>query len=250
LGIPELDAKYRDDGAGRREGNLADLTKRLGKMPLRYEPGTRWNYSISTEVLGRFVEVVSGMTFDKFLHERIFKPLGMNDTGFHVPAKNKDRLAGIYGRGEDMTIVPLPAGRARNYLDPPSYFSGGGGLVSTAEDYFKFCQMLLNGGQYNGVRILSRKTIELMTQNHLGTIPMGFGLPDFGFGLGFLIFPDPVLAGITVSKGSYSWGGAASTVFWIDPVEEVIGIFMTQIMPEARDYGQQFRILTYRALDD
>jgi len=109
---------------------------------------------------------------------------------------------------------------------------------------------MLNGGQLNGVRILSRKTVELMTQNHLGDIPMGFGLPGFGFGLGFLIFPDPVLAGITVSEGSYSWGGAASTVFWVDPVEEIIGIFMTQVMPEARDYGQQFRILTYRALDD
>ncbi len=250
LGIPELDEKYREEGGGRRSGNLEDFTKNVGKMPLRYEPATRWNYSLSTDVLGRFVEVVSGMNFDEFLAERIFEPLGMTDTGFHVPKEKIGRFAAVYGRDADMTIRPMPAGRSRDYSEPPSYFSGGGGLVSTTEDYFKFCQMMLNGGELNGVRILSRKTVELMTRDHLGDIPMGFGLPGFGFGLGFLIFPDPAPAGILISEGSYSWGGAASTSFWIDPVEEIIGIFMIQIMPEVRDYGQQFRILTYRALDD
>lgn len=244
-GIAELDKKYGEKNAQRRNGNLADLTAALGTMPLRYQPGTTWNYSLSTDVLGRLVEVISGTTFDKFLEERIFKPLGMNDTGFHVPQKDKDRLAGVYGRN----LAPLPAGRARNYLEPPKFFSGGGGLASTTEDYFKVCQMMLNGGEFNGVRILKRETVELMTQNHLGEVPMGMGLRGFGFGLGFLIYPEPTGA-TSASKGTYSWGGAASTSFWIDPVKEVIGIHMMQIMPEARSYGQEFRTMTYRALAD
>lgn len=249
-GIADIDEKYSEMRGRRRDGTLEDSMKILGKMPLRYHPGTTWAYGRSTDVLGRLVEVVSGRTFDRFLEEEIFEPLGMTDTGFHVPRNKLDRLATVYGRNEDMTIRPLSSRRYRNRLEPPTYLSGGGGLVSTAGDYFKFCQMMLNGGELGGVRILSRKTVELMTRSHLGDIPMGWGLKGFGFGLGYLIYPDPIPAGILVSEGSYSWGGAASTSFWIDPVEELIGIFMIQIVPEATLYGGQFRTLTYRALDD
>lgn len=249
-GIAELDEKYSEMRARRRDGTLADFMKILGELPLRYHPGTTWAYGRSTDVLGRLVEVVSGRTFDKFLGEEIFTPLGMTDTGFYVRQSEIDRRATVYGRNQDMTIRQLPSGRYRNPSKPPTYLSGGGGLVSTAGDYFKFCQMMLNGGKLDGVRILSRKTVELMTRSHLGDIPMGWGLKGFGFGLGYLIYPDPVPAGILVSEGSYSWGGAASTSFWIDPVEELIGILMIQIRPEARVYGGQFRTLTYRALDD
>jgi len=249
-GIAELDAKYREKSAQRRDGTLADMTAALGTMPLRYQPGTTWHYSVSTDVLGRFVEVISGTTFDKFLEERIFKPLRMKDSGFHVPQEDKDRLAGIYGRKADMTIQPLPAGRGRDYLVPSKYFSGGGGLVSTTEDYFRFCQMMLNGGELDGVRILKSETVDLMTRNHLGDVSMGWGLTSFGFGLGYLIYPDLGSPGTSPSEGTYSWGGAASTSFWIDPVKEVIGILMIQIMPEVRTYGQEFQRLTYRAIND
>jgi CubicO group peptidase (beta-lactamase class C family) len=249
-GIADVDEKFGEMGAGRRDGTLEDFMKILGKMPLKYHPGTTWDYGRSTDVLGRLVEVISGTTFDRFLEEEIFRPLGMTDTGFHVPQTKIDRLSTTYGRNEDMTIRPLSSRRNRSREKPPTYLSGGGGLVSTAGDYFKFCQMMLNGGELDGLRILSRKTVELMTRSHLGDVPMGWGMKGFGFGLGFLIYPDPLLTDGLASEGTYSWGGAASTSFWIDPVEELIGILMIQIRPEARLYGGQFQRLTYRALGD
>jgi CubicO group peptidase (beta-lactamase class C family) len=241
--------------------NLAEFITHLTQIPLLYEPGTRWNYSVSVDVLGRLVEVMSGKSFDQFLQERIFNPLNMRDTGFYVPANKKDRLAKLYSPTKDGKIQPAAICATRqectekfpdavpSYLEPPSLLSGGGGLVSTAYDYLRFCQMLLNQGQYEGKRLLSRKTVQLMSSDNLGTIP-GMG-PGTGFGLGFAVSKAPGEAGMLGSAGEYNWGGAAGTRFWIDPQEELIGIFMIQILPHTGlEYGSEFRVLAYQAIAD
>jgi len=241
--------------------NLTDFVKNLSQLPLLLEPGTRWNYSVSVDVLGRLVEVLSGKSFDQFLQERIFVPLGMSDTGFFVPASKKNRLAKLYRPTKDGKIQPAPVCATRqectekfpeaapSYLEPPSLLSGGGGLVSTAYDYLRFCQMLLNGGQYGDHRLLSRKTVQLMSSDNLGSIPIG--MPGYGFGLGVAVSKAPGEAGMMGSPGEYNWGGAAGTRFWIDPTEELIGIFMIQILPHTGlEYGSEFRVLTYQAIAD
>jgi CubicO group peptidase (beta-lactamase class C family) len=241
--------------------NLAEFVTHLTQIPLVYEPGTRWHYSVSVDVLGRLVEVLSGKLFDQFLQERIFTPLDMRDTGFYVPADKKDRFAKLYSPTKDGKIQPAVICATRqecvekfpnavpSYLEPPTLLSGGGGLVSTATDYLRFCQMLLNKGQYDGKRLLSRKTVQLMSSDNLGTIP-GMG-PGAGFGLGFAVSKAPGEAGMMGSPGEYNWGGAAGTRFWIDPQEELIGIFMIQILPHTGlEYGSEFRVLTYQAIAD
>jgi CubicO group peptidase (beta-lactamase class C family) len=241
--------------------NLAEFVTNLSKIPLLYEPGTRWHYSVSVDVLGRLVEVLSGKPFDQFLQERIFAPLDMRDTGFYVPADKKDRFAKLYSPTKDGKIQPAVICATRqecvekfpnavpSYLEPPTLPSGGGGLVSTAYDYLRFCQMLLNKGQYDGKRLLSRKTVQLMSSDNLGTIP-GMG-PGAGFGLGFAVSKAPGEAGMMGSAGEYNWGGAAGTRFWIDPQEELIGIFMIQILPHTGlEYGSEFRVLAYQAIAD
>ena len=241
--------------------NLAEFITNLSKIPLVHEPGTRWHYSVSVDVLGRLVEVLSGKPFDQFLQERIFAPLDMRDTGFYVPADKKDRFAKLYSPTKDGKIQPAVICATRqecvekfpnavpSYLEPPTLPSGGGGLVSTAYDYLRFCQMLLNKGQYDGKRLLSRKTVQLMSSDNLGTIP-GMG-PGAGFGLGFAVSKAPGEAGMMGSPGEYNWGGAAGTRFWIDPQEELIGIFMIQILPHTGlEYGSEFRVLAYQAIAD
>jgi CubicO group peptidase (beta-lactamase class C family) len=241
--------------------NLAEFVTNLSKIPLLYEPGTRWNYSVSIDVLGRLVEVLSGKSFDQFLQERIFNPLNMRDTGFYVPSNKKERLAKLYSPTKDGKIHPSAICATRqectekfpnavpSYLEPPTLLSGGGGLVSTAHDYLSFCQMLLNQGQHDGKRLLSRKTVQLMSSDNLGTIP-GMG-PGYGFGLGFAVSKAPGEAGMMGSPGEYNWGGAAGTRFWIDPQEELIGIFMIQILPHTGlEYGAEFRVLTYQSIAD
>jgi CubicO group peptidase (beta-lactamase class C family) len=241
--------------------NLAEFVTNLSKIPLVHEPGTRWHYSVSVDVLGRLVEVLSGKPFDQFLQERIFTPLEMRDTGFFVPADKKDRFAKLYNPTKDGKIQPAVICATRqecvekfpnaapSYLEPPTLPSGGGGLVSTAYDYLRFCQMLLNKGQYDGKRLLSRKTVQLMSNDNLGTIP-GMG-PGAGFGLGFAVSKAPGEAGMMGSPGEYNWGGAAGTRFWIDPHEELIGIFMIQILPHTGlEYGSEFRVLAYQAIAD
>jgi CubicO group peptidase (beta-lactamase class C family) len=243
------------------EQNLAEFITRLTQIPLLFEPGTRWNYSVSVDVLGRLVEVLSGKSFDQFLQERIFTPLEMRDTGFYVPANKKDRFAKLYAPTKDGKIQPAVICATRqectekfpnavpSLLEPPTLLSGGGGLVSTSYDYLRFCQMLLNQGQYDGKRLLGRKTIQLMSSDNLGTIP-GMG-PGMGFGLGFAVSKAPGEAGMMGSAGEYNWGGAAGTRFWIDPKEELIGIFMIQILPHTGlEYGSEFRVLTYQAIAD
>jgi CubicO group peptidase (beta-lactamase class C family) len=255
-----VDAAYRKHKLGEIEkhGTLEYMVEKLAKLPLEFSPGTAWNYSVSTDILGYIIGKVSGMTFEDFLRTKIFKPLGMTDTDFYVRAGQESRLAACYSvtpkGGMDLQDDPVKS----PYLEPPSFVSGGGGLVSTASDYLKFCRMLSNGGALDGVQILSPKTIELMTKNHL---PGGKYLPELsrslfseaaydgiGFGLGFAVTMDPAKTLIPGSVGEYSWGGAATTSFWIDPKEELIAIFMTQLIPSSTyPIRRELRTLVYSA---
>jgi CubicO group peptidase (beta-lactamase class C family) len=253
-----VDAAYRKLEIGERRGTLDEMIQQLAGLPLEFSPGTAWNYSVSTDVLGYIASKISGQSFDKFLRSRIFEPLGMVDTDFHVHSEKQSRFAACYSATPKggMELFDDPA--KSMYLGPPTLFSGGGGLVSTATDYLRFCRMLLNGGTLDGVQILSPKTIELMTLNHL---PDGKDLPALsrslfsevtfngvGFGLGFAVTIDTARAMIPGSVGDYSWGGAASTYFWIDPKEDLIAIFMTQLMPSlAYPIRRELRTLVYSA---
>jgi len=244
-----------------RKGTLKEMVQKVAELPLEFSPGTRWNYSISTDVCGYLVEVISGMSFDEYLKKYIFEPLGMVDTGFHVPLEKADRFAANYNRdaSKKLQLMDDPAKSA--YLTPPTCFSGGGGLVSTAADYYRFCQMLLNGGELNGVRLLGQKTIEYMTMNHL---PGNQDLTDLsisalsettnegvGFGLGFAVIIDQVKSQQVGSFGEYYWGGAASTIFWIDPAQDIIVIFLTQLMPSNTfNFRGQLKSLIYSAIID
>jgi CubicO group peptidase (beta-lactamase class C family) len=210
---------------------LADHIARLAKLPLNFQPGTAWEYGPGTDVVGRLVEVVSGATLDQFFRKRILDPLGMADTHFYLPDAQLPRLATAYQKKDgklEALAAPGPASRTSRY------YSGGGGLAGTVEDYYRFTQMMLNGGQLNGTRIVGRKTIDLMTANHIGNIPMWRdSLRGYRFGLGFRVMADPGQAAKLVSVGSYGWGGAYGTYFWVDPKEDMIGIMMVQLMPYA-----------------
>ena len=243
-----VDQAYRQGGVNDAE-TLADMVAAIGEVPLMFQPGTRWNYSVSTDVLGRLVEVVSGRSFDVFLRERIFEPLRMHDTGFHVPASKHDRFSRIYGHAGSGAERALQLGDTVGFLTPPTNFSGGGGLVSTAQDYARFTQMLLNGGELDGARILSPTTIELMTTDHLHDDGASFLADGWGFGLGFTVKNQPALDGLPDSVGTYYWFGVAGTSFWIDPAQDLIGIFMVQINPN-RDvnFRDQFKRLVYQAV--
>ncbi len=253
IGDPHpVDRLYATRGVLDRRGTLADMIDKLADLPLRQQPGTRWSYSVAVDVQGYLVEVLSGRPFDEFLQERIFDPLGMVDTGFHVPAEDHGRFAQVYDYDEDGALVPRPAPEAgsdgpRPFLDPATFFSGGGGLVSTASDYLRFCQMLSNGGELDGARILSPITVDLMRRSHL---PRAIGeyRPGQGFGLDFSVVLDPIAAeGFSV--GEYFWGGAAGTWFWIDPVEELIFVGMIQQFGAQRpDVRSLSRRLTYQAI--
>jgi CubicO group peptidase (beta-lactamase class C family) len=255
-----VDATYRKLKIGEREpgATLDAMIDKLAGVPLEFSPGTAWNYSVSTDVLGYLIGKISGTPFDEFLRTQIFEPLGMADTDFHVHAGQESRLAACYSatQGGGMALFDDPTSSA--YLRKPSMFSGGGGLVSTAGDYLRFCRMLLNGGTLDGKQILSPKTIELMTLNHL---PDGKDLPALsrslfseitfngvGFGVGFAVTIDPARTMLPGSVGDYSWGGAASTYFWIDPREDLIAILMTQLMPSTTyTIRRELRTLVYSA---
>jgi CubicO group peptidase (beta-lactamase class C family) len=243
-----VDQAYREGGVNGAE-TLADMVAALGEIPLMFQPGTRWNYSVSTDVLGRLVEIVSGQPFDVFLRERIFEPLDMDDTGFHVPPANHGRLSRIYGHAGTGAQRTLALGDTIGFTRPVTNFSGGGGLVSTAQDYARFAQMLLNGGELDGARILSPTTIDLMTTDHLHDDGASFLADGWGFGLGFTVKNQPALDGLPDSVGTYYWFGVAGTSFWIDPEQDLIGIFMVQINPN-RDvnFRDQFKRLVYQAV--
>lgn len=238
--------------------DLAEFTQRLAKLPLRFEPGTRYYYSLATDVLGALVERVSGQTLDTFFRQRIFDPLDMQDTFFSVPSEKLDRFATNhvwdYANNE---IALVPEERRRSY-ENVSLFSGGGGLVSTAMDYMKFCEMLRAGGSYNGARLLGPKTVQYMSMNQLSDKVRNEGADEYpamhlypgqSFGLGFGVITDPGLSQVVSSKGEYSWGGAADTKFWIDPEEDLVAILMTQLLRAPGETRYQMKVATYQALE-
>jgi CubicO group peptidase (beta-lactamase class C family) len=256
-----VDALYRSESIDfqTQDTSLRDLVEKAAAAPLIAQPGARWNYSIATDVLGYLVEVISGLPFEQFLMQRVIAPLGLVDTDFHVPESKHARLAANYapdGKG-GLKEIDDPA-RSR-YLRPRRVNSGGGGLVSTAADYARFCRFMLQKGELDGVRLLGRKTVELMTANHLGGDMADMGTPRFsettyegvGFGLGFSVMMDPAKAQIVGTPGEYAWGGAASTAFWIDPAEEMFVIFLTQLMPSSTyPFRRELRVLTYQSIID
>jgi CubicO group peptidase (beta-lactamase class C family) len=208
---------------------LDEFIKRMAKLPLNAQPGSEWHYSVSVDIQGYIVQKLSGMPFEEFLEKRIFKPLGMVDTAFYVPKEKLNRFAEFYSYDKDgkMQVVGPKDGLNHDFSAKPALSSGGGGLVSTATDYMRFCQMVLNGGQLDGVRILSPLTVELMRTNVLAPNMAVFGQVA-GFGLDFAVYTDPVAAGGYYGKGSFYWGGAAGTWFWIDPVNDLIVLGMIQ----------------------
>ncbi|HUA36356.1 MAG TPA: serine hydrolase domain-containing protein [Candidatus Binataceae bacterium] len=261
--VSNVDAAYRKLHVGERpsEATLDDMIRQLSDLPLEFSPGTAWNYSLSTDVLGYLVGKISGDSFDDFVRQRIFKPLKMVDSGFHVRGGSESRLAACYTATASGGMMLTDDAAASAYLKPPRLFSGGGGMVSTAADYLRFCLMLRNGGTLDGAQILSPKTIQLMTRNHL---PDGKDLPALsrslfsevtyngvGFGLGFAITLDTVKTMLPGTAGDYFWGGAASTYFWIDPAEDLITIFMTQLLPSAAyPIRRELRTLVYSAFTE
>lgn len=238
---------------------VTEVIAALGEVPLVHQPGTRWNYSVSFDVLGRLVEVLSGQTLDAFFEERICAPLGMTDTAFAVPDDKRGRFASLYQPSEGGGIKPLEGAGVEFSTDTVKLMSGGGGLVSTVEDYFRFTEMLRCRGERDGKRLLGRKTVEMMTANHLGGDMAAMGQPRFGessfegvgFGFGVSVMLDPARANIMGTPGEYAWGGAASTAFWTDPLEDMTVIFATQLIPsDAYPLRRQLRVLTYQALID
>lgn len=235
---------YREARVGNRDDTNADLVSKLGRLPLLHAPGTRWEYGVSTDVLGRLVEVVSGKALGLFFDERIFRPLGMTDTAFWVPADKLTRAAQPWQRPDGPPMTPRfdIAVQAR-------YESGGGGLVGSTLDYLRFTTMLLNGGELNGARLLGRKTVEFMTADHLGTIPIA--APGLGFGLGFQVRREAGVAGLPGSTGEYGWAGNGGTLFWIDPQERLIALYMVQVSDFDRAMlRNQFRTMVQSTIAD
>ncbi|MEM7219594.1 MAG: serine hydrolase domain-containing protein [Pseudomonadota bacterium] len=275
-----VDALYRERGLEFDRGmNLEDTVRALAQVPLICQPGSQWNYSVSIDVLGRLVEVWSGQDLASFLQTEIFAPLGMDETGFHVAAENHERFAALYGPevGGDMSSVgatgaaPEPSERGglklqdaasgSRYLQPASVYSGGGGLTGSIGDYGRFCQMCLNGGELDGARLLSPKTMRYMRLNQLpdNRDMAAMGQPvwsetsydGIGFGLGWAVVIDPVKASFVTSVGEHHWGGAASTFFWLDPEEDLYCVFYTQLIPSSTyPIRRELRTRVYQAIID
>ncbi|HLM63451.1 MAG TPA: serine hydrolase domain-containing protein [Acidimicrobiales bacterium] len=261
LDLASLGTTGMSSGLG-KGATLQTLVERLGGEPLRFHPGTRWLYSWSTDVCARLVEVISGRAFDDYLQETIFDPLGMVDTGFSVPEGAAARFAALYTRSGDKRLVLLEDPTTSRYLRRPTFLSGGGGLVGTTADYLRFTRMLLGGGQLDGVRVLGRRSVQLMASNHLPgggdlrgvALPGGYGEVGFdgmGFGLTVAVSNGPVATQSLGSAGEFMWGGAASTAFWVDPTEDLVAVFMTQLIPSGTfDFRGQLKTLVYSALVD
>ncbi|MFP6796791.1 MAG: serine hydrolase domain-containing protein [Pseudomonadales bacterium] len=258
-----VDALYRSAsiGAGQQGSTLQDMIDGLAEIPLTFTPGSRWNYSVATDVCGYLVELFSGTDLDVFVRERITGPLGMNTTGYQVPAFAKEKFAACYRYkregGFELQDDPIDS----PYHQRPTFFSGGGGMVGSIDDYCRFARMLLSGGELDGYRILGRKTVEYMTTNHMpGNVDLAaMGQPVFsetsyhgiGFGLGFSVVIDPAAAGVLGSPGEFAWGGAASTYFWVDPLEDMTVVFMTQLLPSSTyPIRRELKTLIYQAIEN
>ncbi len=254
-----VDALYRKRRVA--NGDLQDMVDAFADLPLRFSPGTRWSYSHATDICGYLVQVLSDTDLDVFVRERITEPLGMVDSGFMVPQAVSGRFAAPYEYLEDGQFARQDDSEIRPYRTRPTLLSGGGGMVATIDDYHRFAMMLLGGGELDGVRLLGRKTVEYMTTNHL---PGNSDLAAFGervhseapfegtgFGLGFSVVLDPATANVLDSVGDFGWGGAASTYFWVDPVERLVVVFMTQLRPSsAYPIRRDLKIAVYQALVD
>jgi CubicO group peptidase (beta-lactamase class C family) len=261
IGYPFIPSKvqksYYDagviDGLTVKDLKLASQMKVLATQPLLFEPGSAFAYGLSTDVLGYLVEVISGKSLDQFLREEILEPLGMNDTYFYLPEDKSGRLVTLYNEVADVGLVAHEGSgtdmEVNDVLYPvigaKTYFSGGAGLSSTARDYAHFLQMLLNDGELDGVRILGRKSVELMRTSRVDWD--GDDVPDFG--LGFAVVSDLGRNGELASPGAYAWGGAFDTSYWIDPHEDLIGVYMSQARPTGSDLGARFKTLVYQALE-
>ena len=251
-GLPYDGADFYEEGM-----DLGEMIDALAALPRSTQPGTVFEYGLSMDVLARLVEVVSGQSFDVFIEERIFEPLDMNDTGFYVPKNDHDRLVNMYDDYEKGAKEKGEKTAGDPYLSPPVVLMGGTGLVSTTMDYLRFCQMLLNNGELDGKRLLGRKSVELMHANHLGDIPLTGDSKvahEFRFGLTFGVKPDPGDTGELGSEGTYYWGGAYGTSFWIDPAEDLIGVFMVNGPRYDEEdpvvYSQLFEHFAYQAIID
>ncbi len=251
-----VDELYRQADVFNPQITLQEMIRRSSELPLVHQPGHVWRYSVATDVVGYLVEVISDMPFADFLEEKILQPLGMKDTSFFVPSAKMERFATVYGQTKKGNLEALDVAFAGDYSENVRLQLGGQGLVSTAADYLRFAQMVLNKGELDGVRFLGPKTVDLMTIDHLppALLPIAMGeaqMPGFGFGLGFSVLIDAAQAGIMASVGTHGWGGWASTKFWIDPQEQLIGILMLQYIPsDTYPIGEDFRTLVYQALID
>lgn len=258
IGSKEANAIYAKSnltaGIGVKDDNLLDAMNRLAQLPLMHQPGEKWTYGLNTDLLGCLVEVISGMSLDKFFKTRIFEPLGMNDTYFTIPKEKANRLVSIYREDKDgklqKSTAELLNGKTvtPNYpLESSTYYSGGAGLSSTIYDYAVFLQMLLNNGVYNGKRILGRNTVRMMTMNQIGDLSRG----DDKFGLGFQVVTERGSARTPSQAGTFSWGGAFATSYWVDPKEKMVFLLYRQLQSSTHgDVGEKFRSMTYAAIND
>lgn len=260
-----VDAAYRARNIGvmplGANNPLDAMIQELAQIPLEFSPGDAWNYSISTDIVGYLVGKISGLSFQEFLAKRIFEPLEMNDTSFDLVDRGRERLTAVYTIGRNGKLALQEDPMTSPFLSPPRLYSGGGGLLSTAADYLKFCKLMLGRGASGNVQLVSPKTIDLMTANHLpgGKTISQMSVAMFseaayagiGFGLGFAVMLDPAASLIPGTPGEFSWGGAASTAFWVDPIEELIVIFLTQFMPSTfYNIRRELRTLVYSAFTD
>lgn len=261
FGNSAVDALYREADL-LRAPNMQEFIKRLGTLPLLFQPGSRWHYSVAVDVQGALVEAISGQSFGDFLQERIFAPLGMHDTFFVVPEEKQSRLATLYSpKGTVMDwnspwqfsaetqLEPADPELTRGYLEGHLFQSGGGGLISSTDDYLRFALMLVNGGSLNGEQILSPRTIAHMRKDHLGAADSSglWGMDSFGLGVG-IVESTAGKSGELGADGAYGWGGAAGTNFWVDEKDNIVGIFMVQSVPHTTPLAKKFRVMTYQAL--
>lgn len=252
-----VDRHYHEANLHDKNRTIEDVVKQIASLPLRFHPGSKWHYGMSTDVVGRLVEVLSGQTLADFVDQHICQPLGMTDTAFHIDPQKTDRFATLYHLTPENPLAILDKPETSQYLPPVAMHSGGAGMVSTIGDYYRFAQCLANNGELNTVRLLGRKTVERMRMNHLPPelIPIRFEFsnpfPGLGFGLGVNAMVDVTQSGIMGSNGDHGWGGYAETVFWIDPQEELIVINLTQCIPSGHyPIRKSLRTAVYQALTD